>query len=649
MRRLRGDDGAYALLYAVLVVVLVGITSLVVDIGSLRNDRRQNRAAADSAAVAGSARLGLSGANPLEACWAAVHYARADLGLPSASNAADCSAKFGSPLDVAATCAANIPITATADLSNRRTIHLTWPVPDTSALMQDPDHERWGGFNLPDQTVSSQDGSSCLRFGVAITQDRDTPFAAAWGDIDATRGTVSHSVGLAAPEDGPGDIAAPLVVLDRHTCDALLVTGGGAITVKASAVVNGASTPGVIAIDSSGDGAGEVDCNGGKTTIKAPSNVNHIWAVDGTAGPAFISSYAIAVGNLSTSYDPSAVANCSPGKTASLATLQATPQAALCPIPVAGSRIGEAPWITRYNCQSGVMACPSPDPAAPLPDPRNYVDQWVAFATSPSASGARATWGLPGFPGTNRISGGACNHNAVGTVVTGDTYVDCTRFQVALNASISFMGRVIFRGDVDSAAGGCILFNDANAANCVTPEPYVPPASRTADGGNVFIGGSITGNGNGFYSGGLIVKQVFVYAAGRVNINTSDPVIWTAPYGKALPAPYTGTCVPADLAQPATTAPTSACFDSLGLWAPTYGSSAPSQANRLRGGALLQVDGTLFMPKGYFTFAGQGANFQDRAQFVARRLEIAGGGELSMIPDASRSTLIPRGIGTLIR
>jgi hypothetical protein len=211
------------------------------------------------------------------------------------------------------------------------------------------------------------------------------------------------------------------------------------------------------------------------------------------------------------------------------------------------------------------------------------------------------------------------------------------------------MGRVIFRGDVDAAGGGCILFNDNNASHCVTPEPYVPPASRTADGGNVYIGGSMTGNGNGFYSGGLIVKQVFIYAAGRININTTDPVYWTAPYGKALPSPYTGTCVPANPATPATSAPTSACFDALGLWAPTYGSDQPSQANRLRGGALLQVDGTLFMPKGYFTFAGQGANFQDRAQFVARRLEIAGGGELSMVPDGSRSTLIPRGVGKLIR
>jgi hypothetical protein len=211
------------------------------------------------------------------------------------------------------------------------------------------------------------------------------------------------------------------------------------------------------------------------------------------------------------------------------------------------------------------------------------------------------------------------------------------------------MGRVIFTGDVDAADGGCILFNDSDASHCVTPEPYVPPASRTADGGNVFVAGSFNGSGNGFYAGGLIVKQVFIYVGVRINISSTSPIIWTAPYGRSLPAPYTGTCVPANPATPATSAPTPACFDSMSLWAPRAGTSAPSEANRLRGGAILVVDGTLFIPKGYFTFAGQGTNLQDRAQFVARRLEIAGGGELSMVPDGTRSTLIPRGVGKLIR
>ena len=641
MRRLRADDGAYAILYAVLVVLLVGISSLVVDLGMMRNDRRQNRASADAGAIAGAAKLGLSGTNVYEACRSALRYVEADLGITSPASDAPCNTKFkASPFNAATACAAGTPITAVIPLtSGNRTLHFTWPVPDNSPLMLDPDHERNPAYDLPDQGASvDQDGTKCLRVGIAITQDRNTPFAAVWGDIDATRGTVSHSVGLAAPDDGPGDIAAPLVVLDEHSCDALLVAGGGAVTVKASTLVNGVSTPGVIAVDSDGDGTGEVDCNGQKTTIKAPSSVNHIWAVDGTAGPAYISSYAVAVGNNAKAYDPAAIQNCTAGKTASLATLQASPQAALCPIPQGGSRVGEEPWIVRYNCDDSARSCPSPNPAAPLPTPRNYVDQWAAFATDTSSSSARSTW--------NRISGGACNHSAAGTVITADTYVDCDRFAVAGGASISFMGRVIFRGDVDAAQSGCILFNDSIASHCVTPEPYQPPANRTADGGNVYVGGSITGNANGFYSGGLIIKQVFLFVAGRININTTDPVYWTAPYGKALPPPYTGTCVPATSPS---SAPTPACFDSLGLWAPTYGSDQPTQANRLRGGALLQVDGTLYMPKSYFTFAGQGANFQDRAQFVARRLEIAGGGELSMVPDASRSTLIPRGVGKLIR
>lgn len=657
MKRLRGDDGAYALLYAVMVVLLIGITSLVVDVGMLRNDRRQNRAAADSAAVAGSARLGLSGANPLEACWAAVHYARADLGLPSAGNAAACTTRFGAPFNVAAACTANVPITATTTLSSGRTIHVTWPVPDSSPLMQDPDHERWGGFDLPDQTISSQDGSSCLRVGVAITQDRNTPFAAVWGDIDATRGTVSHSVGMAAPDDGPGDIAAPLVILDEHTCNALTVTGGGSVTVRASTVVNGISTPGVIAVDSDGLAGlmpgitGEFPCtNSNRFTIRAPSAVNHIWAIDGTAGPAYISSYAMAVGNGAHAFDLAAIANCTPGKTASYATLQASPQAALCPVPQGGSRVGEEPWILRYNCDEAARACLQPNPNDPLPSPRDYVNQWVDYATDTGASSPRAVWGT--LPSTNRVTGGGCNLGTTRTF-TGPTYVDCDKFTVTNGGKASFMGPVIFRGDVDAAGGsnaGCILFNDNDFAHCSTPAAYVAPDSRTTpDGGNVYVGGGFVGNGNNPYAGALIVNQVFVYVQGRTNITTSEPVDWVAPYGEALPDAIDDECTPDDPTTTTLEPPDPACFDSMGLWAPSYASESPTQNNQLLGGVRLVVDGTFFMPKAYFRFGGQGANFQDRAQFVTRRLEIAGGGELSMVPDGSRSTKIPRGVGTLIR
>ena len=52
MRRLRGDDGAVAVIVALLSVVLLGFGALVIDVGALYSERRQLQAGVDSAAFA---------------------------------------------------------------------------------------------------------------------------------------------------------------------------------------------------------------------------------------------------------------------------------------------------------------------------------------------------------------------------------------------------------------------------------------------------------------------------------------------------------------------------------------------------------------------------------------------------------------------
>ena len=52
MSRIRNDDGAVAVLTAVLAVVLFGIAALVVDLGLARDNRRQAQNTADAAALA---------------------------------------------------------------------------------------------------------------------------------------------------------------------------------------------------------------------------------------------------------------------------------------------------------------------------------------------------------------------------------------------------------------------------------------------------------------------------------------------------------------------------------------------------------------------------------------------------------------------
>lgn len=85
------------------------------------------------------------------------------------------------------------------------------------------------------------------------------------------------------------------------------------------------------------------------------------------------------------------------------------------------------------------------------------------------------------------------------------------------------------------------------------------------------------------------------------------------------------------------------------MWSPWAGDSGGGTQNQLTGNAQLKVDGTLFMPAAYFTYNGQADNTQERAQFVARSLNITGGGLLTMTPDPTRSTSLPRSGGRLIR
>jgi hypothetical protein len=71
--------------------------------------------------------------------------------------------------------------------------------------------------------------------------------------------------------------------------------------------------------------------------------------------------------------------------------------------------------------------------------------------------------------------------------------------------------------------------------------------------------------------------------------------------------------------------------------------------NVLGGQSGIFVDGTWFIPDCEFKFSGGVSQFQTRAQFVAKRLDLGGQGTLTMSPDADRATETPYVAGALIR
>ena len=621
------DRGAYAILYAVLLTVMVGMAALVLDLANLRLDRRANRAAADSAAIAAAAQLGQAASSPRDACEKAAHYAEANLGITS-PGANTCAATFpAAAAAVETACAAGAKLVAedvpsyppgsTPDRDTFR-IEVSWPVPDGDRLMTDPDREN---STTIVQGISAKDGKPCARMGVEVIQRGQFVFAGIFGISGQTTG--SHSVGLSGVGE-TGDVPAPLAVLDRSSCDALVVGGGGNIVVAADPA---GDFGGTIAIDSDGSG-GDVGCNGGKTVISAPSNNNHLWALDSPTGQkAQIQVYAPAFTAQTPSppglaYDASDVLGCTGGGP----TIADMGGAGVCPIPTPrNNRVTDAPWLERYNCAQATAADCGHEGDFPAVGPYDFVDQWVDYVT---ATESKPTTTLQA-EGWTVLSGGGCTVSC--DQAFADVYADCSTLNV--DGTLAVTGRLIVRNDL--AVKGCLLINYGdNFSQCATlPAPVITPGQ---DGGNVYVGGDLSSIGS---DSTMMIGQAFVYLAGRLDWSATHGLVsWAAPYGTQ------DSCNPAASSGDA---PSPACFEDLGLWSP-YAASETSP-HVLGGGADIRVDGTLFMPVGKFEFSGGTVNTQDNAQFVAKRLGLHGSGTLTMVPNIERSTSIPGSGGSLIR
>ena len=681
----RGDDGVYAILYAILIVVMVVVVGLVVDIGNARSDRALNRSASDSAAIAGAAKLGLGGSQPLPGCQTALDYAMQTLGGATVISGdpvnVSCDTAFGPGAGtVTALCTAGVTRTAVQAVSidgQRKIIQVSWPVPDSSPLLTQPDMERRAS-NAAEQTQQAvaSDGTPCLRFAVQILQPRQFVF----GRGKTT--TESKSVALAVPRPGPGEIAAPLVILDQRACQALNATGGGGgpglsggveVTATAPFVdANGVTqqNPGVIAVDSDGTQPNGVEnqtsCSGGGTTISVGNN-SHVWAMDGTLTPGYITDYAITVNNTAHAY--SGITTGCP-TTGFWTPPVGGPPPNLCRIPQVGDRVTDRPWQNRYNCGTTdnryskynplPLACTDPPPPKPAyPTPRDYVDQWERFATGTVPKG---TWGCAGSgspavactgagaAGTYRIPG-TIGGSSVGCTISsdltipGDVYADCDTLTIKSSARVSIMGSLVTRagtttadittGSVSLENSACLLLGDTIASgHCTSLPAPVDAAAPGPDTHSAYISGRFDlSSGSAF-----INNKAMVFLRGRLNSSATGVVSWVGPYGT--------NCVPTTSA---TLPPSPDCFNSLSLWSPYTGDNTGSGQDFLTGGSLLNIDGTLFMGYSAFNYAGQATNLQSRAQLVTRILNLTGGSVLRMTPDASRSTEIPAGAGQLIR
>jgi hypothetical protein len=596
------DRGAYAVLYAVLITVIVGIAALVLDLATLRLDRRTNRAAADSAAIAAAAELGQAGSNPRDACLKAMSYAGANLGIATVDNT--CGAFPVADTDVEARCAAdtkqvaNYPANGLPDPDGIR-IEVSWPVPNDDPLMTDPDRENTTTIV---QDVSNRDGQPCQRMAVEIIQRGDFAFAGIFGFSGQT--TRSHSVGLATFEGG--DAPAALVVLDEDACQALTMEGGGSgdgVIVEADP---SGKFGGTIAVDSSGE---ECKQDVPSDKVIAGTNNNNLWALDSTAGVrAQIKVFARAFvpSPPGKAYNSADVDGCL-GGSSDIDQMRAW-NANVCPEPTPRSaRVTDAPWVNRYNCPTTPVECGHADDFPESLTAYNFVRQWTEWAADVA----------PGIP-ESAVKSDALYENL---------YADCDSLEVESDAVLTVTDKLVVRGDL-YVQKGCLLI-DAATATCTGG---TPPAAT--DDGSVYVGGSFTVKPGAK----ILIDRAFVYVGGSVEVGSNangingeaGAVTWIAPFGSQADCTITNF-------------PSPACFEALALWADGGGGSL------IKGGASLVVDGSFFLPNATFEFGGGSQDHPTRAQFVSRLLRFHGSSSLRMVPDVDWLPPIPNVGSELIR
>ena len=688
-----GESGAYAILYAALVVIMIGIAAIVVDVAALRQDRRDNRAAADSAATGAAEFINpLKLLQPVAACNRAWDYLMANLdGLVKPAGACG---SF-SPLPGGVTPAAYCSTTTPALIRDQRRVGdvvviIAWPVPqDDSAT---PAVDESGGFLSPNLAPGDieqaffpeRDGSpeGCDRIGVAVLEDRNFGLATGIG-AGGTRTSV-HSVARFNAKDGPADQVAALNVLNPTRCRTLITAGTGKVVVGPTFRNGEYAGPGIIAVESDGNDNPPVTpgtCNGtptgpggdrvidpnttpsdGSVICASSVRLNDLLPTAGCDGMGVIQSHAL---------DPGGV-RAYRGYSANL-----RPR----PVPEGGVH-GWNPVTLKYGCHQIVPCVPSGSPEPP------YIDALVAAyggTGRPSAvySGSDALYTNPYPGGFTDVPASVCSGPITTSIdlPAGNWYADCS-IQIGNGGALVIRGgTLVVEGGLQTSGStsgaGCFVMN-IDRPNCATASDVIIQATGTAglpdpstahtaldqpSDGMVYLRGrscGTAGNPCGFdHNGDLFMAKTFMYAASSsepLKVNSRRTTFWTAP-GSGQVIANDRTALEIDCISdnsdpdPSKWLVSGDCLNSrfsrLVYWSEF---AAPStDANVFRGQGSLNVVGVFFTPRAYFDFAGGSAYTAASAQFWADRLRVTGGAFLGLSPDARTAIESPAGAVSLIR
>jgi hypothetical protein len=649
-RRLGGrcpDAGAYAILYALLVVVLVGMGAVVVDFASVRQDRRLDRSAADSAVVAGTHYLNNngSGANPYQACLSAWSYLDIALNISTPAGACNTFSSYQTAAAVSAYCAAASP----AEIDDvrtvgDRTIRVGWPIPyhvgGTISEFLTPELAPGSTTQTFNAAIDGTD-AGCDRLGVALIEAERFGLGGALG-ASGTQ-TQVHSVARFNPDGGPTEGIAALNILNPTDCGSLITTGGGKVLVG-PVMSNGTPIgPGTIAVEADGSTS---TCNGGKKVIAPTTGSGSqicassviIVVPSDCDGKGIVLAHALDGSFGANTYSSAATAGCPPGGN-------------LCPVPSPeGGTYRWNPVTKRFGCNTtNLNPCQIP-----------AVNHVAALESAYGGAGLPSTVyaGQPPYvnpyPGVfNTVPASVCANITTTLYLTpGNWYANCSINIKNGGALIIQGGNLVADGDIAIASGGAFVANTAvttvpvavsgSGSTVTTP---VPPSSDEI----IFLRNGTIDN-----SGTLVMPQTFVYSKSStnhpVNVNGTVLTLWTAPGAGALNGSGRTTLEQACF-DSSTGTIVEACmfsrFSRLVYWS-DY--PAPStKPNNFAGQGALAVIGVFFTPRGYFNFTGGGSYTAAAAQFWADQLNVNGGANLGLVPESKFSVEAPLGAVNLIR
>ncbi|HKN39507.1 MAG TPA: pilus assembly protein TadG-related protein [Acidimicrobiia bacterium] len=587
LARSREEQGFVLVLFALLMVALLGVAAVVVDLGQQRSSRRSAQAIADLAALGGG--KSLSAGDPGQACVDAITYLNMNVQdlSPKITASTFCTGQPGNNVTATScTVTGGIAQAKPTTTVGRYAVTLMYPVLDSD--MADSHFTGTG----------KRDGTACQRMGVKVGITSPAYF----GRIFGTSTLQTSRTAIVKMTNSIGSRIPALWLLDPYGCTPLSISGGAQLTLGDASA--SPPIPGVATIDSDG-----TQCSQNQDTLMVGGSGSYINAVPLTGtNPGVISLYALpadATTCVGTACNPSDV-------NAGLVAPQ--------PVP-ALQRATRSPIDWRYNCKRGpnvfspiyppyhgitLADCP---PDVNLPP---YIDQFTAIV---GTSGQPVDSSFARWRATQN-----CNVPSGTFVVTGNAWVDCNTLNLGNGSNVVFNGNVVFDGTVAMTNGSSLTFNSGNASSALPSacQAAVTTSCAASSSQNAafayFRNGDLTNNG-----GTLTLRHTFMYQKGGAIKDTAG-------------------------AAPTWSPPSEGPFAALSLW------SEKSDVYTINGGGGLDLSGVFFTPEANaFKLTGGGGVNQQHAQFIAYHLELSGSGTLKLAPDNTQYIAIPPRAGTLIR